>query len=70
MPYEYTAEQRVADLESQLREKDRMITGMREALRRAANYKHDDLRTQVEGIQILLAKAADYQPRQQKRRGR
>jgi hypothetical protein len=60
----------LSDLEDALREKDRMITGMREALRRAANYRHDDLRTQVEGIQILLGKAAEYEPRRPQKRGR
>jgi len=60
---------RISDLERQVREQNRTIIGIQNILRSAARYKHDDLATQVAGIQVLLEKAAEYQARSQ-RRGR
>lgn len=62
-------EQRVIDLESAVRELNRTVVGMQQALRSAARFKHDDPQKQIEGMQVLIQRAADYAPRPQ-RRGR
>lgn len=61
-------EQRMTELERAVRELNRTVVGMQNALRRAANFKHDDPQKQIEGMQILIEKAADYTPRTQGRR--
>lgn len=60
-------DQRIVDLERAVRELNRTIVGIQNMLRSAANFKHDDPQKQIEGMQILIAKAAEYQPRKQGR---
>jgi hypothetical protein len=64
-----TEQERIQQLEQQVREMNRAVVGVQEILRKAANFKHDDLEKRLDGIQFLLAKAAEYAPRQQ-RKGR
>jgi hypothetical protein len=61
-------DQRIVDLERAVRELNRTVVGMQNALRSAANFKHEDPQKQIEGMQILIARAAEYQPRPQGRR--
>jgi hypothetical protein len=61
-------EQRIHDLEMEVRTLNRCITGMRNMIKIAADYKNDDLETRVSGIQEALKRAAEYEPRQQGRR--
>ncbi len=60
-------EQRIRDLETEIRTLNRCITGMRNMIKIAAEYKNDDLEIRVNGIQEALKKAAEYEPRQQGR---
>jgi hypothetical protein len=64
------AEAAYEELESQLREQHRVLTGQRHWLKVAAEYKNDDPAKQLEGMQAALLKASEYQPRQEKRRRR
>jgi len=59
----------IDELRRQVRENNRALVGVQEVLRKAANFKHDDLEKRLDGIQFLLAKAAEYSPRPQ-RKGR
>ncbi len=61
-------EQRIHELETEVRTLNRCITGMRNMIKIAAEYKNEDLETRVNGIQEALKKAAEYEPRQQGRR--
>lgn len=58
---------RIQQLEREVREVNRALVGVQEVLRKAANFKHDDIEKRIDGIQFLLAKAAEYTPRQQKK---
>jgi hypothetical protein len=64
------AEAAYDDLERQLREQHRVLTGQRNFLKIAAEYKNDDPVKRLDGIQEALKRAADYEPRQEKRRRR
>lgn len=63
-------EQRIQELESSLRELNRTLVGIQQALRSAARFKHQDPQKQIEGMQILIGKAAEYTPRPQGKRRR
>lgn len=54
-------ERRVAELEE-------TVNKLQEELRKAANFKHEDPKTLLEGIQFLLGRAATVKPRQRNRR--
>lgn len=75
----------VTELESQVRDLDRCVAGMRHYIKVAAEYKAripeganltdpgyiEALSRQIEGIQAALSKAAEYEPRRRRgRRGR
>lgn len=54
--------------EAEIRVLNRTITGMRNFLKIASEYKNDDLEKRLDGIQAALAQAAKYEPRQIKGR--
>jgi hypothetical protein len=60
-------EERIQQLEREIREMNRALVGVQEVLRKAARFNHDDLEKRLDGIQFLLAKAAEYKPRPQQR---
>lgn len=62
-------EQRINDLEREVRELNRTLVGVQNMLRSASRWSHDDPEKLVEGIQVFLGRAAEYQPRSQ-RKGR
>ena len=64
------AELRIEELEREARVVNRTITGMRNYIRIAAEYKNDDAIKRLDGIQAALAQAAKYEPRQIKERKR
>lgn len=62
-------ENRIRELENEVRDLNRVITGQRHYLSVAAEYKNDDPAKLIEGIQAALRKAAEYEPRRRGRRG-
>lgn len=56
------------ELQAEIRALNRTITGMRNYLRIASEYKNDDLEKRLDGIQAALSQAAKYEPRQIKGR--
>jgi hypothetical protein len=56
-------EQRIAELEAEVRVLNRTVTGLRNYLRIASEYKNDDLEKRLDGIQAALGEAAKYEPR-------
>lgn len=64
-----TAEEiRIHELEQEVRNLNRVLTGMRNYIKIASEYKNDDLEKRMDGIQAALAQAAKYEPRQIKGR--
>lgn len=58
----------IQKLESDIRQKDRTITGMKHWLKVAAEYKNDDPLALIAGVQAALLKASEYEGREQKSR--
>lgn len=58
-------ETQVQELDREVRTLNRALTGQRNWLKVASEYKNDDPIKLVEGIQAALKKAAEYEPRQQ-----
>jgi len=63
-----TLEERVVELERQLREHNALLVRVLNYARVGANYHNENLRTQVEGIQANLKRMADEEPRLRGRR--
>lgn len=61
-------DERIAELEREVQRLDRTIVGLQQNLIRAANYKNDNPRTLIEGIQVLLRKAGEYTDNRKRRR--
>lgn len=63
---------RIQELEADIRQKDRTITGIQHYMKIAADYKNDDPAQVLAAIQAALGKAAEYQGRKQNsnKRGR
>lgn len=61
-----TEQEQIRDLEKQVRELNRALVGVQELLRKAGKFEHIDPEKRVMGIQVLLAKAAEYTPRPQR----
>lgn len=59
---------RLTELEDRVTQQARTITGLQNELIRASRYSHDNLETRVDGIQVLLARAGEYQGRQIRRK--
>jgi hypothetical protein len=63
-------EKLVIALDAEVRRLNRTVVGLQNELIRAGKYQHDNSDTKVEGIQVLLQRAGEYQGREQKRRRR
>lgn len=58
-----TDEERIRDLEGEVRELRSMVVYLKEQMRIAGNYKNDDTNARVDGVQAALLRGSEYQGR-------
>jgi len=65
-----TDREKVELLETEVRSLNRVLAGQRHWLKVAAKYENEDLGKRLDAIQAALLRAAEYEPRVQRKRGR